>query len=213
MEKMKRLLVPFLALPLLCAGCSGPTSGRSAPSPSPVASASGPSASEAQATAQQPASACPDSATPAETEGPYFKAGSPERASLLDPQTLGTRLTLRGRVFGPGCKPLGGVILDFWQASAAGVYDNSGYGLRGHQSTDAEGRYVLTTVVPGEYPGRTQHIHVKVEAPGRPVLTTQLYFPGAAKNAGDSIFRPALLMKVTGTASRMEAAYDFVLPG
>jgi protocatechuate 3,4-dioxygenase beta subunit len=107
---------------------------------------------------------------------------------------------------------VGGAVLDFWQASAAGVYDNSGYGLRGHQSTDVEGRYALTTVVPGEYPGRTEHIHVKVDAQGWPQLTTQLYFPGAAKNGSDSIFQPALLMKVTDTPSGMEATFDFVLP-
>lgn len=210
---MNRLLVSVLAMPLLCAGCSGPAQGRSEPAPSPAASATGPPASLAPVTAGQPGPACSGNSTPAETEGPYFKAGSPERASLLDPQTPGTRLVLRGRVFGSGCGPLGGVVLDFWQASAAGVYDNSGYRLRGHQSTDAEGRYALTTVVPGEYPGRTQHIHVKVRAPSRPVLTTQLYFPGAAKNGSDSIFRPDLVMKVTGAPGGMEATFDFVLPG
>ncbi len=43
-----------------------------------------------------------------------------------------------------------------------------------------QGRYTLETIVPGEYPGRTQHIHVKVQAPNGPILTTQIYFPGVA---------------------------------
>ncbi|MBV8772487.1 MAG: hypothetical protein JO166_09185 [Deltaproteobacteria bacterium] len=40
-----------------------------------------------------------------------------------------------------------GVILDFWQADADGEYDNSGFRLRGHQSTDDHGRYLLETMV------------------------------------------------------------------
>ena len=47
-------------------------------------------------------------------------------------------------------------------ASAAGVYDNRGYRFRGHQFTDANGRYALTTVVPGPIPASRRHIHVKV---------------------------------------------------
>ncbi len=46
------------------------------------------------------------------------------------------------------------------------------------QFADASGRFSLETIVPGAYGGRTRHIHVKVQAPDSPVLTTQLYFPG-----------------------------------
>jgi protocatechuate 3,4-dioxygenase beta subunit len=124
----------------------------------------------------------------------------------------GTRLTVTGRVTDLSCHPLAGAVLDFWQADASGNYDNSGYRLRGHEATDADGRYSLLTIVPGEYPGRTQHIHVKVTAPGRPTLTTQLYFPGSARNSSDSIFDPALLMNVTDAAGGGKlGTYDFVL--
>jgi len=41
--------------------------------------------------------------------------------------------------------------------------------------------------VPGIYVGRTRHFHLKVQAPNRPLLTTQLYFPGEAVNARDPI--------------------------
>jgi len=66
-----------------------------------------------------------------------------------------------------------------------GCMTNTGYRLRGHQFTDEAGRYALETVVPGLYPGRTRHLHVKVQAPNQPVLTTQLYFPGQPSNATD----------------------------
>jgi len=55
-------------------------------------------------------------------------------------------------VFTTEYKPVAGVILDFWQADAEGQYDNTGYILRGHDFTDAAGRYQLDTIMPGLYP-------------------------------------------------------------
>ena len=111
-----------------------------------------------------------------ETEGPYFTPNSPERSSLMETGMAGTLLTLSGLVLTRGCRPVQGALLDFWQADDGGSYDNEGYRLRGHQFTDASGAFRLETVVPGLYPGRTRHIHVKVQAPSEPVLTTQLFF-------------------------------------
>ncbi|MFJ1707222.1 carbohydrate-binding protein [Kitasatospora sp. NPDC088346] len=71
--------------------------------------------------------------------------------------------------------------------------------------------FSLTTIVPGLYPGRTRHIHVKAQAPGRPVLTTQLYFPGEPRNSTDTIFDPALLMNVRQAGPAEEGSFDFVL--
>jgi protocatechuate 3,4-dioxygenase beta subunit len=170
-------------------------------------------ASSARAETLAPTPACDDgdAVTPAETEGPYYKRNTPERTSLLEPGTGGTRLLLSGRVLTRGCQPVAAALLDFWQADAAGAYDNAGYRFRGHQFTDAAGRYSLETVVPGLYPGRTRHIHVKVQAPNGPVLTTQLYFPGEARNATDRIFHNALLMAIDSTADGQVGAFEFVL--
>src|SRR6185436_7746190 len=71
------------------------------------------------------------------TEGPYFTANSPERASLLEDGMPGTKLVVTGYVYDTHCQPVANALLDFWQADANGVYDNSGYTLRGHQFTDA----------------------------------------------------------------------------
>ena len=65
-------------------------------------------------------------------------------------------------------------LLDVWHADDRGGYDTAGFRLRGHQFTDGSGRFELETIVPGLYPGRTRHIHVKVQAPNGPILTTQL---------------------------------------
>ncbi|MFF9087542.1 carbohydrate-binding protein [Streptomyces sp. NPDC014991] len=152
-----------------------------------------------------------DDPTPEQIEGPYFKPRSPEHTSLLEPGTPGTPLTVTGYVFGRACRPLTGVLLDFWQADTNGAYDNTGFRLRGHQYTDSRGSFALTTIVPGLYPGRTRHLHVKVQSPGRPVLTTQLYFPNEPRNTTDTIFDPRLLMTVRDAGGGREAAFDFVL--
>jgi protocatechuate 3,4-dioxygenase beta subunit len=160
-----------------------------------------------------PTPACGDgaAATVAQTEGPYFKRDSPERTSLLEPGMAGTRLVVSGYVLTRDCRPVAGALLDFWQADAAGAYDNVGNRLRGHQFTDEAGRYSLETVVPGLYPGRTRHIHVKAQAPNQPVLTTQLYFPGEARNRNDGIFREALVVALEEGAAGQTATFNFVL--
>lgn len=149
--------------------------------------------------------------TPAQTEGPYFKPSSPERASLVDPGMAGARLIVTGTVLATDCTPAARALLDFWQADDVGVYDNTGYRLRGHQYTDDAGRFSLETVVPGLYPGRTRHIHVKVQAPNGPILTTQLYFPNEPRNTTDGIFDPTLVLDMQDDANGKQAAFTFVL--
>jgi protocatechuate 3,4-dioxygenase beta subunit len=160
-------------------------------------------------------------ATPEQIEGPYWLPGSPRRTRLIAPDVAGARLTLSGQVFGYDLKPIQGAWLDFWQCDGRGIYDVDGHTLRGHQFSDAEGRYRLETVVPVEYTDvltirgqrvdveRTAHIHVKVKTLGQPTLTTQLYFPDGPRNAADQIFRPECVLKLG--PDRKTAQFDFVL--
>jgi protocatechuate 3,4-dioxygenase beta subunit len=157
-----------------------------------------------------PAPTC-DGLTPSQTEGPYYTPDTPERNSLLEDGMPGTRLIAVGYVLDQNCQPLPNAWLDFWQADANGQYDNSGFRLRGHQYTDAQGRYYLETVVPGEYPGRTEHIHFKVQPQNGNVLTSQLYFPGAAANQRDGIFDPALIMEIEDRGDYLIGYYNFVV--
>ena len=152
-----------------------------------------------------------DEPTPDQTEGPFYKPRSPRRVSLLEPGMKGTRIEVTGRVFGPACTPIAGALVDFWHADGEGDYDLDGFRCRGHQFTDATGRYRLSSVVPGLYPGRTRHFHVRVQPKGGRILATQLYFPGEARNRRDGIFDPALLMAVDTTATPWRAAYHFLL--
>ena len=147
--------------------------------------------------------------TGAQTPGPFFKPTSPQRRSLLEKDSpLREKLVVSGVVLGQGCKPLANALLDFWHADEMGEYDNEGFRYRGHQFTDAQGRYRLETILPAEYPGRARHIHVKVGAAKRRLLTTQLYFPAAFGHHRDGLYDPALEMKMDGRAA---GRYDFVL--
>jgi protocatechuate 3,4-dioxygenase beta subunit len=228
MFKMFRLFL-LLSLALLLAACSQP-----APAEQPADSATAavpadpaddvvPETGSATETPEikageeeQPAQvdidcSSPAALTPRATEGPYYSAGSPERTSLVE-DLPGTRLLLTGYVLDTDCRPVPGAWIDFWQADSQGVYDNAGYTLRGHQYTDENGQYTLETVVPGQYPGRTEHIHVKVQSPDGPVLVTQLYFPAAAQNAADLFFDEKLLIDITEErADEILGTYDFVI--
>jgi len=152
-----------------------------------------------------------DETTLRQTEGPFFKPFSPERTELLEEGMAGHPIELIGFVLSRPCKPYAGALLDFWQADDKGRYDNSGFRLRGHQFADAEGRYRLRSVVPGVYPGRTRHIHVKVQPPGGRLLTTQLYFPGESQNRSDGLFRKALLVRTAKNAGWLAGRFDFVV--
>ncbi|MGH8929098.1 MAG: dioxygenase [Egibacteraceae bacterium] len=151
-----------------------------------------------------------DDPTPPQTEGPFYTPSSPQR-NLVSDGVAGTPLTLAGVVLSRTCEPVAGALLDFWQADDSGTYDNEGYRLRGHQFAEADGRFRLDTIVPGLYPGRTRHLHVKVQAPDGPVLTTQLYFPDEPANDQDGIYSPQLVMGVTEGERGQDATFTFVV--
>ena len=160
-----------------------------------------------------PTPACgKDLTTPPQTEGPFYTPNSPRRTSLLEPGFSGTPIIVTGQVLSSECKPIAGALVDCWHTNDQGEYDNGGYQFRGHQFTDADGRYRIETIVPGIYPGRTRHFHIKVQAANQPVLTTQLYFPEeSATNQNDFLFNPALLMSVDDGNNIKRATFNFVL--
>ena len=199
-------------LPALLAACSDDDPDAA---PRPAGTADGvPAPNPAPATTLAATPACDDGeTTPTQTEGPYFTSGSPANADLAADAGPGTRLSLSGSVLTTACSPVPRAKLDFWQADDSGEYDNRGFRLRGHVFTDDQGRYQITTVMPGLYPGRTRHIHVKAQAPAGRALTTQLYFPGEAANAGDGIYRKEceVVMEADRPGGGKQASFTFVL--
>ncbi|WP_202637887.1 dioxygenase [Bailinhaonella thermotolerans] len=151
-------------------------------------------------------------ATAAAETGPYYTPGAPMRTSLLESGLEGERLVLSGVVWTPACRPVPGALLDFWHADDQGEYDNSGFRLRGRQKTDAAGAFRLETIMPAEYGNRTRHIHVKVTAPGKDELTTQLFFPEEERNGRDALFRPDLVLRdLRRGPAGYEARFTFVV--
>jgi protocatechuate 3,4-dioxygenase beta subunit len=149
--------------------------------------------------------------TQEETAGPFFRPNSPLKADFRQSDLTGDPIKVSGFVLNRRGKPIGGALLDFWHADGDGEYDLKAFRCRGHQFSDANGRYTLETIVPGLYPGRTRHYHVRLQAAHGRSLSTQLYFPGEARTASDSLFHPDLLLKIRDTTSVRLATFNFVL--
>lgn len=135
--------------------------------------------------------------TPALPADGTFRAGSPERTSLVEAGAPGQRFVLSGTVSGVTCGRIKGATVDVWQPDPSGRYDNTGYRYRGHVVTDAEGKYRIVTVVPGAPSGRAKHISLRVTVPGKLEFSTEAFFPDDSQNTRDARFKPELLIKKT----------------
>ncbi|MEL6479482.1 MAG: protocatechuate 3,4-dioxygenase [Pseudomonadota bacterium] len=145
--------------------------------------------------------------TPAQTAGPFYPP--PDQRFADDDWDLvkiegavreagGEILHLSGRVLSEG-QPLEGARVEIWQCDATGQYLHSGdrgpgggdpaFQGYGQMRTGPDGAWRFRTIRPVAYPGRTPHIHARVTAPGRPVLTTQFYVAGEPLNARDVLYR------------------------
>jgi protocatechuate 3,4-dioxygenase beta subunit len=112
--------------------------------------------------------------TPEQEEGPFYIDLAQVRRNIVENRPgvpLALALTV---VDSDTCKPIRDAAVDVWHCDALGVYSgepsegsaNETY-LRGIQLTDGNGLAEFTTIYPGQYPGRTTHIHVKVHVGGR----------------------------------------------
>lgn len=208
-----RPMALLAAAALAACGIAGP---EAVPSPAaPEASAFAP---QGEPTSLSPApssspTGCVRQPTTPDAEGPFYKPGAPERSTLVEPGMAGERLVLSGTVMTADCAPVAGVELDFWQTDSAGVYDNAGFRLRGRVSAGADGSYRLETILPGLYPGRPAHIHVKVHTPDGRILTTQIYFEGEAFGSAEAFADPSQLAQLAGAPDGgYSADFDFVVP-
>jgi protocatechuate 3,4-dioxygenase beta subunit len=163
------------------------------------------------ALAQSPLTPSCGKQTAPQTAGPFFKPSSPERSSLVEKDARTTLLAVSGLVVSSACRPVAGALLDFWHADEFGEYDNKGFRYRGHLFSDAQGRWRLDTILPAEYPGRARHIHVNIQAPGKRILTTQLYFPSELGHHRDGLYNAALQMKIAGNEKQLDGRFDFVI--
>lgn len=150
-------------------------------------------------------------------EGPFYKAGAPERADIVDKGMAGVPLLLTGSVRDSRGHAVAGAVLDLWQADMSGTYDNEGYRLRGRLQAGKDGRYKVRCLVPKAYSTggggmRAAHIHIKVSASAHRLVTTELYVKGDSHNYDDFGVRPSLQMALAdnGRDGKL-GSFDFVL--
>lgn len=112
--------------------------------------------------------------TPEQEEGPFYIDLARVRRNIVENRP-GVPLALALTVVDSStCKPIRDAAVDVWHCDALGVYsgepsehsEGETY-LRGIQLTDRNGEAEFATIYPGQYPGRTTHIHVKVRIGGR----------------------------------------------
>jgi protocatechuate 3,4-dioxygenase beta subunit len=130
---------------------------------------------EASRSVAQGATTRPDCVlTPEQEEGPFYIDLAQVRQDIVEDRPgvpLALALTV---VDAETCRPVRDAAVDIWHCDALGVYSGESFEdsegqtyLRGIQLTDANGLAEFATIYPGQYPGRTTHIHLKVRIGGR----------------------------------------------
>jgi protocatechuate 3,4-dioxygenase, alpha subunit len=189
--------------------------------------------------------------TASQTAGPYVHIGlAPHQAGfdifeknfsnvLAGPDTKGERIHIEGRVIDGSGTPVRDVLIEIWQANAAGRYhhpadrqdkeiDNSfrGWG-RGCSDFDS-GVYTFDTIKPGPVEGRNgrtmaPHVNFWIVARGINIgLNTRMYFSDeAAANAKDPVLnliewevrRKTLIAERSQRDGQVVYRFDVVIQG
>lgn len=130
----------------------------------------------------------------------YFRDESLEDLTRIGPGVVagasGQHVILRGRVFDRHGNLANGVVLEFWQANAKGVYRTpasagdpdidpwfNGYG----RQRSATGKYSFRTIKPGAVGNRAPNITVTIFSDGISRIVTQVFFDGDAANDSDPL--------------------------
>ena len=174
--------------------------------------------------------------SPSQTAGPYVHIGLAPGAAgfeiyrhelghdITGPNAKGERITVRGQVIDGTGAPVKDVLIEVWQANAAGVYPGAedvedGFRGWGRVVPDFEtGEWEFQTVKPGPVAGRSgcmmaPHINLWLVARGINVgLNTRLYFGDEEEaNAADPVLNlvEQAHRRATLIAERTEDGYRF----
>ncbi len=176
----------------------------------------------------------PPGATESSVLGPFYRSDAPEvrNGDNIDRgETGGDPAVVSGTVKGLDGEPVANALLDIWQASQQGVYENldpqqPDMNLRGRLHTDDNGAYWFRTVLPASYPipddgpagqllhlcsrhnMRPGHIHFIVSAQGFKPVTTEIYVEGDPYLDSDAVFgvKDSLVAEFVRNESADEAA-------
>jgi len=142
----------------------------------------------------------PDDGTPSSVLGPFHVLGAPDLPVGADMKgdNEGDAVVVAGRVLNNAGEPIEGAMLEIWQTAENGLYSGQDeaqpeYNLRARMKTDAEGRYLFSTIRPapytvpddgpvgellhatGRHPWRPSHLHFIVTAEGQKTLVTEVF--------------------------------------
>ncbi len=186
-----------------------------------------------------------------QTAGPYVHIGLAPGAAgfeifekelgtdIAGPNAAGERITVEGIVYDGTGAPLKDVLIEVWQANAAGIYPHPAdrrageveEGFRGWGriiSDFSTGLYAFDTVKPGIVPGRhgramAPHLNLWIVARGINIgLNTRMYFADEADaNAADPVLnlieqvdrRPTLVAKREERGGKPVYRFDIRLQG
>jgi protocatechuate 3,4-dioxygenase beta subunit len=152
--------------------------------------------------------------TPGALLGPFYRGHSPEYAdgaTIVAEGSPGAPLFVKCRVINTDGKPVKNAMVDVWQASPVGLYENQDpdqpdMNLRGRFHTDAEGYFRFRSVRPAGYPVPTHgpvgrllehqhrhpyrpaHIHFVVIAEGYDTLISQVFADDSEYLGSDVVF-------------------------
>ncbi|SFF14559.1 Protocatechuate 3,4-dioxygenase beta subunit [Paenibacillus algorifonticola] len=190
MKKTNLWTLLILAALLLSSGCSTENAPKT---PESSGSASNTAAETSTPAGSESTDAADDSGlTEQVTQGPYYITGTNvlENGVLNYDNLEGEQIKVNGYVYAgaTGTTPVVGAKIEIWQADnggnyhpnsngAASSYNASELSLRGFVTTDEDGYYEYMTIYPGEYTGRTRHIHTNTTADGYTGVITQLIIP------------------------------------
>lgn len=156
----------------------------------------------------------PSGASESTVLGPFHVAATPlrEMGDNICLDRKGEDMFVHGRILDTDGKPVGGAVIDVWQANDEGFYDvqqkgiQPDFNLRGVFRSGEDGRYWFRAVKPrfypipddgtvgkllhalGRHPYRPAHLHYIIEAPGFERLTTHIFDPDDPYINSDAVF-------------------------
>lgn len=150
---------------------------------------------------------------PEATEGPYWVTGELIRSNVLNTEK-GPPVHLDINVIDTsGCKPVTDAYVELWGTNATGVYTGvqargNGDGtntaiftnaLRGVQPTAQNGTATFTTLIPGHYVGRANHLHTIIHH-GAKLLPNNTIQGGTISHVGQFYIEQNFLARVEAVA-------------
>ena len=147
------------------------------------------------------------------TLGPFFPRefaqGANDLTRLEGKPVAGELIEISGHVVQGDGSPVDNLVLEIWQADAAGRYDNPAFFGWGRAATDGHGLYRFRTIRPGAVSGRIPHVNFCILYSGlMRQLQTVMFFESAPDPVLDAV-SPASLRQRLVAVQTGPAAFRF----